>query len=155
MKTFEITDDRPTPLLISDNFIKRFLSAVGDPDEKIQAALAKKMGFGFLQGIGKLIYAMVTCRPDIAFAVVKLAQFSACPSETHYHAVRHCLKYLRKTKADGIHFCRTHPCEDLEATPLPTIRSNAADLENVTYPQHDVDQLFGYVDSDFATCPLT
>ena len=113
MKTFEITDDRPTPLPTSDNFIKRLLSAVGDPDVKVQAALAKKMGFGFRQGIGELIYAMVTCRPDIAFAVVKLAQSSACPSEIHYHAVRHCLKYLRKTKADGIHFWRTHPREDL------------------------------------------
>ena len=60
MKTFEITDDRPTLLPISENFIKRRLSAVGDPDEKFQAALANNMGFGFLQGIGKLIYAMVT-----------------------------------------------------------------------------------------------
>ena len=155
MKTFEITDDRPTPLPTSDNFIKRLLSAVGEPDVKVQAALAKKMGFGFRQGIGELIYAMVTCRTDIAFVVVRLVQSSGCPSEIHYHTFRHCLKYLRKTKADGIHFWRTHPREDLEDAPLPIICSNAADLENVTYPQHDVDQLFGYVDSDFATCPLT
>ena len=86
MKTFEITDDRPTPLPTLENFIKRFLSAVGDPDEKVQAGLAKKMGFGFRQGIGEIIYAMATCRPEIVFAVVKLMQFSACPSEMHYHA---------------------------------------------------------------------
>ena len=110
MKTFEITDDHPTPLPTSENFIKCLLSAIGDSYEIFQAFLDKKMGFGVRQGIGELIYAMVMCRPDIAFDVVKLAQFSSCPKKIHFHAVHHCLKYLGKTKADGIHFCGKIKC---------------------------------------------
>ena len=94
MQCFHISDDRPTPLPTTEGFIKSLLTVLGDPDKKAQAALAKKFGFGYRQGIGELIYAMVTCRPVISFAVVKLAQASACPSEIHYHAIQHCLKYL-------------------------------------------------------------
>ena len=47
------------------------------------------------------------------------------------------------------------PREDLEEAPLPTIHINAEDLTDVTYPAHDVYQLFGFVDSEFATCPKT
>ena len=89
MKSFHISDDRPTPLPTTEGFIKSLLSSIGDPDEKAQATLVKKYGFGDRQGIGELIYAIVTCRPDISVVGVKLAQFSACPSDIPYHAVRH------------------------------------------------------------------
>jgi hypothetical protein len=34
--------------------------------------------------IGSLLYLMIGTRPDIAFAVTKLAQFSANPSQEHF-----------------------------------------------------------------------
>ena len=34
--------------------------------------------------IGSLLYLMLGTRPDIAFAVTKLAQFAARPSEEHF-----------------------------------------------------------------------
>ena len=83
MKSFHISDDRPTPLPTTEGFIKSLLSSIGDPNEKTQVALAKKYGFGYRQGIGELIYAMVTCRPDISFAVVKISQSSEYPSDIH------------------------------------------------------------------------
>ena len=45
---------------------------------------------------------MVTCRPDISFAVMKLSQYSANPAKIHYKAVRLLIKYLTLTKAKGI-----------------------------------------------------
>ena len=35
--------------------------------------------------IGSLLYLMIGTRPDIVFAVTKLAQFAACPSEEHFN----------------------------------------------------------------------
>ena len=92
----------PTPLPSTSSFLKMFLSAVGDPDEKHQAALAKKMGFGYRNGIGDLIYPYITCRPDLAYATVRSSQYSACPAEIHYSSVHHILKYLYYTWTDGI-----------------------------------------------------
>ena len=60
--------------------MKQFINTRGDPDVKLQEALAKSMGFSYMQDVMEIIYAMVTCHPDISFAVVKLAQFSACPA---------------------------------------------------------------------------
>ena len=45
--------------------------------------------FNYRQAIGEAIYAMVTCRPDISYAVIKLSQYSINPAAIHYQAVRH------------------------------------------------------------------
>jgi hypothetical protein len=36
--------------------------------------------FRYRCGIGELIWAMITCRPEISFPVTKLSQFSAHPA---------------------------------------------------------------------------
>ena len=41
---------------------------------------------------------MTTIRPDIAFAVNKLAQYMSDPAKFHQTAVKHLLRYLRSTK---------------------------------------------------------
>ena len=47
--------------------------------------------------IGSLLYLMIGTRPDIAFAVIKLAQFTACPSEEHFNKALYICHYLRGT----------------------------------------------------------
>ena len=155
MKDSKITADRPTPLPSGDTFMKQFINTRGDPDVKLQEALAKRMGISYRQGVGELIYAMVTCRPDISFAVVKLAQFSSCPAECHYNGLRHCLKYLRATKSDGIHYWRSTPNMALEKGPVPNVSSADQDILADDRPQHHPATFHGYADSDWATCPLT
>ena len=39
--------------------MKALQSEEGDPDDKAQLALVKKMGFSYRSGIGQLVYAMV------------------------------------------------------------------------------------------------
>jgi hypothetical protein len=57
--------------------MKKFNAATGDPDLKIQAKLAKSMGLSYPSGVGKLIWPMMTCQPDLAFASVKLSKANA------------------------------------------------------------------------------
>ena len=44
-------------------------------------------GFSYKQCIGKLMYAMVTCRPDISFPLIKLSQHSSKPTKDHFEAI--------------------------------------------------------------------
>ena len=155
MKIFDAPMGKPTPLPGWESFIKTFLLAIGDPDHAHQDKLAKDMGFGYRSGIGELIYAMVTCRPDISYAVVGCTQSSVCPAEIHYHAVKHILKYLYLTKDDGLHYWRSTPNDALPAAEPPRIHSSEHDLLLDGRPLHDAMDLHGYVDSDWATCPKT
>ena len=47
--------------------------------------------------IGSLLYIMIGTRPDISFAVTKMAQFSANPSPKHMRAAKHIIAYLKTT----------------------------------------------------------
>ena len=45
--------------------------------------------FNYQQANGEAIYAMVTCRPDTSYAIIKLSQYSMNPAAIHYQALRH------------------------------------------------------------------
>lgn len=47
--------------------------------------------------IGSLMYLSVGTRPDISNTVSKLAQFTTCPSHTHWISAKRVLRYLKKT----------------------------------------------------------
>jgi hypothetical protein len=51
---------RSTPLQSDAKWLKKFNTAVGDPDPKVQASLAKSMQLTYCSGIGELIWAMTT-----------------------------------------------------------------------------------------------
>ena len=87
----------------SKSFSDGFQTAEGDPDEKAQEKLKNQYGFGYRNGIGELIYAMVTCRLDLSTTVVSCSQRSACHAEQHYNAVRHAIKHLHVTRSDVIY----------------------------------------------------
>src|SRR5258708_29119362 len=54
--------------------------------------------------IGSLLYLMLGTRPDIAFAVTKLAQFAARPSKEHFSKALYICCYLRGTSS----YCLTY-----------------------------------------------
>lgn len=147
---------RPTPLPQTDSFIKSFLSATGDTSDTLQAKLSSAMGVKYRNVLGELIFALVTCRPDISYAVVKCAQATTAPHEIHYHGIKHLLKYLYTTRDDGIYYWREQANDTLlPHLPLPSITSSTTDLLTHNRPTHDALELHGYVDSDWATCPRT
>ncbi|KAH0637403.1 hypothetical protein KY289_037318 [Solanum tuberosum] len=59
----------------------------------------------YRQVIGSLQYLTFT-RPDICFAVNKLAQFQHSPSTKHWQATKRLLRYLKGTITYGLHFKR-------------------------------------------------
>jgi hypothetical protein len=85
---------RPTPFPTDSKWWSDFNKAIGDPDEKGQALLAKEMQLNYRAGVGELIWAMTTCRLDLAFASVKLSQSNFCPHKIRYHGLNQALKYL-------------------------------------------------------------
>jgi hypothetical protein len=151
MKSAYPNPARSTPFPSDANWQKNFNAAVGNPDPKHQSKLAKDMQIGYYFGIGKLIWAMTTCRPDLAFSSVKLSQSNSCPREQHYHGLKHALKYLYNTKDDGLYFWRTAPRLELPEGPLPAIKSNQQDILLNGRPQFEASTAHAYADSDWAT----
>ena len=62
-----------------------------------QGEVNPQMRSEFQQVIGSLLYIMLGTRPDIAFAVTKLAQFAANPSKEHLDKARYIVRYLAGT----------------------------------------------------------
>jgi hypothetical protein len=51
----------------------------------------------YQSAVGAIMYAMLGTRPDIAFAVTALSQFSSNPGQVHWTAVQRLLRYLAGT----------------------------------------------------------
>ncbi|XP_017416389.2 uncharacterized mitochondrial protein AtMg00810-like [Vigna angularis] len=75
--------------------------------------------------IGKLLY-LTNTRPDLCFSVNLLSQFMQSPTDYHYRAIQHILRYLKSKPSEGLFF--------------------SADSHM---------QLKAFSDSDWATCPNT
>lgn len=73
--------------------------------------------------VGCVMFLMLCTRPDIAFAVGKLSQYSAAPKRPHLEAVKHLFGYLKATKDYCLVFDGNHKLN-----------------------------LSGYVDSDWSSC---
>ena len=79
------------------------------------------MQFSYQLIIGELLFAEITCCPDILFCLIKLSQFSTQPDEIHYNAVQNVFRYLRATINHGLHFLCTEPHSALPDTTLPKV----------------------------------
>ena len=75
------------------------------------------MGFSYQTLLGEMMFAYVTCCPDIAYALTTLSKFSVCPTKLHYGYLKGVLKYLCCTKHWGIRFRRS--CLPSEFPNLP------------------------------------
>lgn len=60
--------------------------------------IARMKNVQYREAIGSLMYAAMGTRPDIAFAVSTLSQFSENPGWVHWEAVKHVFRYLLGTK---------------------------------------------------------
>ena len=76
----------------------------------------------YASAVGSLMYAMLCTRPDICFAVGMVSRYQANPGTKHWQAVKHILKYLKRTRDYMLVY-------------------SGGDLTPV-----------GYTDSDFQTC---
>ena len=65
----------------------------------------------YRSAVGKLIYLSTRTRPDIAFAVSTVAKFTAKPTEQHWKAVKHILRYLAGTNNFRLLYTRNESTE--------------------------------------------
>ncbi|KAF8755430.1 Mitochondrial protein [Rhizoctonia solani] len=65
----------------------------------------------YQRGVGSLMYAMISTRPDIAYATGLLAQHAANPGKEHWSALLQVLQYLQGTKDLGIVYNRSKKME--------------------------------------------
>lgn len=127
----------------------RLLDLTGPPEKTVEArALAKKVGFGFRNLLGELIYPYVLCRLDIGYAICFLARFSDAPHEEHYKALKGICKYLRATKSWGLIYWRPSPLMDL---PLVSFDYAQEDPSLPNFPVLERDKLVGFLDAAHAT----
>ena len=52
-------------------------------------ALEEKCGFGYRTLLGKMMYAYVTCCPDIGYVITNMSKFSTTPTALHYLYLKH------------------------------------------------------------------
>ena len=65
----------------------------------------------YQSAVGKLNYLSTRTRPDIAFAVSNVAKFTPKPTEQHWRAVKHILRYLAGATNFGLLFTRNESTE--------------------------------------------
>jgi len=88
------------------------------PDQaKLTAADRSKQSL-YRRDVGKIMYLARLTRPDIHFAVNRLARFSINPGDAHYTELAHLIRYIKGTTALGLHYRRS-------ATPDFLVETNA------------------------------
>ena len=104
------------------------------------------MGFSYHTTIGKLIYAIITCQPDISDATITLSQLLIKPAQNHYEAERQIFRYLAHTPDEGIYYWQEWPIPHLPNTPPLTLHPENYDIITDTSCQGT--NLYRYSDSD-------
>ena len=59
---------------------------------------AQMVTHGYANLIGSLMYLAIATRPDIAYTVNKLAQYTAAPKLKYWTAIKRVFRYLKGTK---------------------------------------------------------
>ena len=125
LRTFlglEINRDRPKRILhlSQTKYIKKILENHGmtgcnpcttpaDPHVRLvksqqpfEASETEKKKYQ--SAVGSLMYAMLGTRPDIAYAVSKVSQYSTNPNPTHWTAVKRIFRYLAGSPNWGLYY---------------------------------------------------
>ena len=130
----------------------RNLETVTPFNDQERQKYESEVGFAYWQGIGEVIYALVTCRPDISFAAIELSQYSAAPVRIHFDALEDLYRYLKATQDDGIYFWPQHLRNNLSLGPTPNCKEdkNYSEASVPARTENNMKKLGAAVDSDHA-----
>ncbi|CAI7885795.1 unnamed protein product [Closterium sp. NIES-54] len=73
----------------------------------------------YQQQLGCLLFAAVTCRPDLAYVASHLAQFLRCPKEEHSLDLQRALRYFVSTPTIGLIFNAGKPTDKMYLSRRP------------------------------------
>ena len=85
------------------------------PDQGGLDSAARRKQSQYRRMVGKLMYLARLTRPDIQFAVSRLARFATNPGDVHYAELEHLLRYIVGTTNLGLCYNR-HACPDYLVT---------------------------------------
>ena len=135
---------------LPDACLKTIYNECG-PDEGTVDAYKLKLsqGFAYCTLLGEMMYAYVTCRPDIGYVITTMSKFSTKPSKYHYELLKGIAKYLRETKTWGIKYTRSTERNDLY--PASLVSDVVADEDLPPFPV-DINPpiLMAFVDAAYA-----
>ena len=96
LEDFGMLESKPvnTPADSNTNLTKRT-----DEEDEMDKSL-------YQAAVGSLLYLSTRTRPDIAFAVGKVAQFSSNPTQRHWTAVKRIMRYIQGTRDLGLMYQR-------------------------------------------------
>ncbi|KAH9762289.1 hypothetical protein KPL70_000762 [Citrus sinensis] len=94
-----------------------------DMSPTLNVGVVKMVDIPYSQAVGSLMYAMVCTRANIAYAVSVVSRFMSNPGKLHWDAVKWVMRYLKGTLDHGLMYGKS---------------------------KHEVCEVRGYVDSDFA-----
>jgi hypothetical protein len=97
---FGLDDANPVPTPFFDKDVLK-------PNEEQATAPVIKL---YQEHVGALVWLVVSTRPDIAWAVCKLARYSHNPSSAHFRAVKRVFRYLKGTKELCLRFTAFPEC---------------------------------------------
>lgn len=72
------------------------------PEDNDEQSLSPTLANYYQSIVGKLMFAMIATRPDLALTVSTLGRFGSQPSANHLKAAKRTLRYLRQTATHGI-----------------------------------------------------
>jgi hypothetical protein len=117
---------------------------VNKGDEDKEPLSKKNDSFPLRSLVGSLQYLCMTCRPDIAWAVNKVAQKVASPTELDVRRGKHLLRYVKGTLREGIRFSPERE------RAFRKVYSSMAQEQG-----KNMDDFVGFCDADFAGCETT
>ena len=100
LEKFGLTNANPVSTPMDVN-VKLDYVAEGQEEEE-QGEKDEKITHGYAALIGSLMYLAIGTRPDITFAVNKLAQFTQNPRQIHWTAVKRVFRYLKYTRTNKL-----------------------------------------------------
>ena len=138
---------KPLPMSDESKYNRDIKTDTPFSEEKLHT-MEKEYGFSYKQSVNELIYAMITCRPNISFSLIKLSPHSAKPAKIHFHAIQGMYDYLRTTVDEGIYYWRTTPRVDFPVGNIP-ICTHSNNYIPTTREQDEATNFRAAVDSDY------
>ena len=126
--------------------LKFTCTSKGPSDSNSAAKLQLKIGFRYRQAIGELLFAALTCRPDVLFPTILLSQHNSIHVECHHTAVTRVHRHLCSTINDGMYFWRATADPKLPTSQLPTFHN---DTHIISMPDYSDFEPISFVDADW------
>jgi hypothetical protein len=103
LRTFDKYGVNPTSTPLPDNIVLPYYPAKDATPASTSQVKAYQQLTGMVSHLSR------TTRPDICFASAYLLRFNTCPSEPHFLAADHLLRYLKGTATKKLRYSPRHP----------------------------------------------